>query len=124
MKYFIACAYITLATSLPYVSAQEKPRVFISDSQSWEIMGGFSANKDHAAGSIAGGASPQTAEIIKTFTKKCPGVIVTMNREKANYVALIEHEGAKTIWQKDTKFALFTNDGDAIKSDSARTIGG
>lgn len=45
-------------------------------------------------------------------------------REKANYVALIEHEGAKTIWQKDTKFALFTGDGDAIKSDSARTIGG
>jgi hypothetical protein len=97
--------------------------VFISDSQSWELSGGFAATKDAAAGSIRAGAKPQTAEIIKTFGEKCSGVIVTIKPDKADYVVLIEHEGGKGWNQKDNKFAVFKADGDAIKSGSTRTIG-
>lgn len=103
---------------------KEKPRVFISDSKSWEMAGGFTANKDIAAGSIRGGARPQTAEIIKTFGEKCPDVIVTLKQEKADYVVLLEHEGGKPGLRKDNKFALFNEEGDSIKSGSTRTVGG
>lgn len=104
-------------------SKDEKPRVFVSDSKSWAIAGGFAATRDAASGSIRGGARPQTAEIIKTVGERCPEVIVTMKQEKADYVLLLEHEGGKPLLLRDNKFALFDKDGDSLKSGSARSLG-
>lgn len=72
---------------------------------------------------MRGGARPQTAEIIKTLTERCPDVTITMKSEKADYVLLLEHEGGKALLLRDNKFALFDKDGDSIKSGSARTLG-
>jgi hypothetical protein len=116
--------------ALPFViQAQEpakeptKPRVFITDSHSWEISGGFNANESGAAGRTSGGAKPQTAEIVKTFEQKCPGVTVTAKKERADFVVLIDHEGGKEFVQKDTKYVTYNKDGDSIKSGSVRSIG-
>ncbi|HZS04952.1 MAG TPA: hypothetical protein VFD58_08970 [Blastocatellia bacterium] len=46
-----------------------------------------------------------------------------MNREKADYIVLPEHEGGKSAIKKDNKFALFNRDGDAIRSGSTRSLG-
>jgi hypothetical protein len=52
----------------------DKARVFITDSQSWE-MGGYSGGSGGAGGGMVhGGARPQTAEIVKTFGERCPQV--------------------------------------------------
>ena len=126
-----ALALVTLVVAITTAccgpaNAQEekaKPRVFITDSQSWEIAGGFTATADSAAGSIHGGAKPQTAEIIKTFGEKCEGAIVTMKAESADYIVMLEREGGKKLYLKDNKFAVFKKDGDAIKSGSTRTLG-
>ena len=124
-----------LLLALPSLAA-EKPRVFITDSKSWEMAGGFAAwhqgsgSSDNysesggAAGRISGGARPQTAEVMKTFGEKCPEVIVTMKAEKASYVVLLEHEGGKKLLQKDNKVVVFNSDGDMIFSRSTRTLGG
>ena len=61
-------------------AAQEKQRLFVTDSQSWEIAGGFGATNGIAAGAVKGGARPQTVEVIKTFSERCPSVIVTMDK--------------------------------------------
>jgi hypothetical protein len=110
------------------VVAQEpekaKPRVFITDSQSWEIAGGFAATGGTASGIVRGGARPQTAEIIKTFGEKCPDVTVTMKSDNADYIILLDREGGKALYLKDSKFAVFKKDGDSIKAGSTRTIGG
>lgn len=128
MKYLkprsLFCLTLLLAISIAAQEEKAKPRVFITDSQSWELAGGFGATKDAAAGTVRGGAKPQTAEIIKTFGEKCPDVTVTMKSEAADYVVMIEREGAKTVYAKDNKFAVFRKDGDAIKSGSTRTVGG
>jgi len=125
MKNIIASICLSFLL-VPCVAQEEKPkpRVFITDSQSWEIAGGFSGNRDAAAGSVRGGARPQTAEIVKTFGEKCPDVIVTMKPEAADYVVMIEREGAKALYLKDNKFAVFKADGDSIKAGSTRTMGG
>jgi len=119
---------IIMAASCGAVAAQEpekaKPRIFITDSKSWELAGGFSANSDIAVGAVRGGARPQTAEVIKTFGEKCPDATVTMKSESADYIVLLEHEGGKALLRKDSKFAVFKKDGDAIKSGSTRTVGG
>jgi hypothetical protein len=108
------------------VFAQEeksKPRVFVTDSESWEVSGGFGSTRDAATGRVIGGAKPQTGEIIKTIGQKCPGVIVTMKAENANYVLLLEHAGGETIFARDNKYAIFNKDGDSIKSGSTRSLG-
>jgi hypothetical protein len=108
------------------LAAQQKsanPRVFVSDSQSWETSGGFAARRNGAVGASRGGARPQTAEIIKTVNETCKDVTVTMKQDNADYVLLLEHEGGKRLLRADNKYALFNKDGDAIKSGSTRALG-
>lgn len=92
--------------------AQDKPRVFITDTKSWEVRGN------------AGGARPQTAEVIKTFGEKCPLVTINNKEEKADYVVLVDHEGGKSWYKKDNKVAVFNDNGDSIVSKSTRSLGG
>jgi len=40
--------------------AQEKPRIFVTDSQSWAAVGGFGAANGTGVGAMAAGSSPQT----------------------------------------------------------------
>lgn len=44
-----------------------KVRVYVSDSESWEVAGGWGAANGTGGGHESGGARPQTAEIIKTL---------------------------------------------------------
>ena len=101
----------------------EKPRVFITDSKSWEIAGGGGGSSDGFGGATRGGARPQTAEIIKTFGERCPSVIPNNKQEKADYIVLLDHEGGKSWVQKDNKVAVFDWNGDTILSRSTRSLG-
>jgi hypothetical protein len=104
--------------------AANNPRVFITDSQSWETKGGVGGSSDGFGGASRGGARPQTAEIIKTFNQRCPNAIVNNKREKADYVILLDHEGGKDVIGRDNKIAIFAEpSGDAIFSRSTRALG-
>jgi hypothetical protein len=105
-------------------AAQQKPRVFVTDSQSWEVRAGGGGSSEGFGGAASGGARPQTAEIIKTFGERCPDVIINNKQEKADYVVLLDHEGGKSILVKDNKVAVFNRDGDTIVSHSTRSLGG
>lgn len=86
------------------------------------MHGGWGAANGSGGGSEAGGARPQTAEIIKTFSERCPDVIVTNKSEIANYAVTLDHEGGKGALRKDNKVAVFRRDGDAILSKSTREL--
>jgi PEGA domain len=100
-----------------------QPRVFITDSNSWEMSGGFGGTSAGLGGVVRGGARPQTAEIIKTFGDKCPQVTVTMKQEAADFVVLLDHEGGKGVIRRKDKVAVFQRNGDSIFSHSTRSIG-
>jgi len=102
---------------------QGKPRVFVMDSHSWEVKGGSGAADGTGGGSVSGGARPQTAEIIKTFNQRCPEVTITMSREKADFVVLLEHEGGKDLIRRDNKVVVTNKDGDVFYSNSTRSLG-
>lgn len=102
---------------------KERPRVFVTESQSWEISGGLGGVDDVIGGAVSGGARPQTAEVIKTFNERCPEAVVTNRKDRADYVLVLDHEGGKGQIRRDNKFALFDRDGDAIKSGSTRSLG-
>jgi len=113
---------LALLTSAAF--AGDNPRVFVTDSASWEIGGSAAGVDGTGAGRGAGGARPQTAEIIKTFNQRCPNVIITSRKEKADYIVLLDHEGGKDAISRDNKIAIFNNaSGDAIFSRSTRSLG-
>jgi len=105
------------------VPSDGKIRVFVTDSQSWEVRGGWGAANGSGGGSESGGARPQTAEIIKTLGERCPEVTVTSKADMANYAVTPDHEGGKGALRRHNKVAVFRRDGDAIYSKSTIELG-
>jgi hypothetical protein len=106
-------------------SSDNRPRVFIEESESWEIESDpvFSSTDKKgrvtiSGGETKGGAKPRTAEIMKRFTEQCKNCVVTMYREKADFIVRLDHEGGKDIFNKDNKLAVFNREGDLIASGS------
>ena len=103
----------------------EKPRVFVSDSQSWSIGSHSGGGGGAFASRTAGGARPQTAEIIKTLGERCPQVVVNNIQEKADYIVVLDHEGGKGALSHKNKVAVFARvSGDSIVSKSTVSLGG
>jgi len=103
----------------------EPARVFITDSQSWSIAGSSGGGGGAFAGTMAGGARPQTAEIIKTFGERCPQVKINNIQEKTDYIVLLDHEGGKGALRHKNKVAVFARvSGDSIVSKSTLSLGG
>ena len=68
---------------------------------------------------MAGGARPQTAEIIKTFGERCPQVTINNIQTKTDYIVLLDHEGGKGALRHKNKVAVFARvSGDSIVSKS------
>lgn len=103
----------------------EPPRVFITDSTSWETHGFVGGSRSGFAGASSGGARPQTAEIIKTFGQRCPSVIINNRVQVSDYVVELDHEGGKGLLNHKDKVAVFVQtSGDSIFSNSTLSVGG
>ena len=110
------------ATTLP---PGHQPRIFVTDSQSWEVSGGGGGTAGTFGEGGKGGARPQTAEIVKTFTERCPQVIVNNQQRKADYIVTLDHEGGKSFLAHDNKVAVFDAiSGDMVMSKSTLSLGG
>lgn len=122
------CATVSFCqtpATTPAIPSGEKPRVFVTDSQSWEMEGSAGGTGGTFGAHQHGGARPQTAEIIKTFGEKCPTVTVNNIREKAAYIVVLDHEGGKGALQHRNKVVVFdAQSGDSIVSKSTLSLGG
>jgi len=123
INFAVLALLVIPAAAQTSTSDPQKARVFVTDSQSWQMTGNSGGNSDAHAGHMSGGARPQTAEIIKTFGQRCSQVVVNNKQDKADYVVVLDHEGGKSILAHDNKVAVFNIDGDAIVSHSTRSLG-
>ena len=105
-------------------AAADKPRVFVTESQSL-LLGGASVGETKGSLLVTGGTSPQNVEVLKNFIQRCPGVIVTANLEKADYIVRLDHEETSpaTPFVRGNKVAVFNKDQDLIYSGSTRFLG-
>jgi coproporphyrinogen III oxidase-like Fe-S oxidoreductase len=73
---------------------------------------------------VAGGSSPQNVEVMKTFLRRCPAVLVTGNREKADFVVRLDHQepNPTTLFVRANKVAVFNKNNDLIYSTPTRTL--
>src|SRR3984885_2640959 len=116
----------TPASSPPTTSSdQDKPRIYVTDSNSWSMQGSAGGTNGTFAASSSGGARPQTAEIIKTFGQRCPQVVTNNRVDSANYIVELDHEGGKGLLTHKDKIAVFVQKtGDSIFSKSTLSVGG
>src|SRR5258708_28023335 len=106
-------------------ATQDKARVFITDSQSWEMRGRAGGTSGGFGGETHGGARPQTAEIIKTFGERCPQVVTKNIQVNTRYVVVLDHEGGKGFLTHRNKVAVFNRlSGDSVVSKSTLSLGG
>lgn len=116
----------TQQPAAPVVLADaDKPRIYVTESDSWQVSGAASGSHGSFGAYSSGGASPQTAEIIKTFGQRCPNTVVNNRPEMADYVVNLQHEGGKGLLRKKDKVAVFVRKtGDSIFSESTLSVGG
>lgn len=126
-------AVLCLAVYLPsvaqnqssYPPSTDKPRVFVTDSESWEMSGSGGGANGAWGAQTHGGARPQTAEIIKTFGERCPQVTPNNKQDIADYIVLLDHEGGKGALRHKNKVAVFQKvSGDIVISHSTLSLGG
>lgn len=65
-----------------------KPRVYVSDTQSWTASGGFGRASSIPEGKLYGGYDPELTDVYQGFTSNCAAVVVTQEKSKANYAVL------------------------------------
>jgi PEGA domain len=125
----VLLAQVSLSQTQPAAPQQattaDKPHVFISDSESWEMSGSAGGSNGNWGAHSQGGARPQTAEIIKTFGERCQQVIVNNKQDMADYIVLLDHEGGKSVLRHKNKVAVFQKvSGDVVISHSTLSLGG
>jgi hypothetical protein len=121
----ISLVCVVLVLCVQVLRADDKPRVYVTDSASWETRSAGGGTAGGFGGASAGGARPQTAEIIKTLGQRCPGVIPNNHLEASDYVLELDHEGGKGLLAHKDKVAVFVRStGDSIFSKSTLSVGG
>jgi len=115
---------VLLGALLP-VAAVEKPRVFITESQAVQLAGAAALGEAKGAVSLTGGTSPANIEVMKTFLQRCPRVVVTANREKADYVVRLDHEEVNptTPFVRGNKVAVFDKNEELIYTNTTKLLG-
>ena len=64
---FLIFPAVAQQSTVPPSAEEAKPRVYVTDSDSWQVEGSAGGANGTFAAHSSGGARPQTAEIIKTF---------------------------------------------------------
>jgi hypothetical protein len=123
---FTCSALLLMATIPGLAAAAEKPRVFITESTATQVSGNAAVADVKGSLALTGGTSPQNVEVMKAFAQRCPAVIVTANREKADYLVRLDHEAINptTPFTHGNKVAVFNGNEDLIYSNSSRLLGG
>jgi hypothetical protein len=99
-------------------TAAEKPRIYVTESGTPQL---------DAKGALqfAGGSSPQNVEVMKAFSQHCSGVVVTANREKADFIVRLDHEepNPTTLFTYGNKVAVFNKSEDLIYTGHTHLLG-
>lgn len=125
MNATFACPALLVFAMSAFGGPAQKPRVFITESGSPQASGDAAVGDAKGSLAIVGGTSPQNIEVMRAFSQHCPGVIVTADRDKAEYLIRLDHDpiNPTTPFVHGNKVAVFDKSDDLIYSNSTRTLG-
>jgi hypothetical protein len=124
MQAKIACSALVAIGLSGLAAAAEKPRVFITESASPQLSGDAAVTDVKGSLAFTGGTTPQNVEVMKAFVQRCPDIVVTANRDKADYLVRLDHEAINptTLFVHGNKVAVFNKNEDLIYTDSSRLL--
>lgn len=124
MQAQLACSALIAIGLSGSAAAAAKPRVFITESASPQLSGDGSVADAKGSLTFTGGTSPQNVEVMKAFVQRCPNVIVTANRDKADYLVRLDHDAISptTLFVHGNKVAVFDKNDDLIYTNSSRML--
>jgi len=104
--------------------AADKPRIYVTESQAAHLTGDAASGELKGSLKFTGGTSPQNIEVMRTFADRCPSVIVTSDREKADFTVRLDHEAPSPVtpFTRGNKVAVFNKNSDLIYSSSTRVL--
>jgi hypothetical protein len=126
MKRMLACLGVSsiVVSCLLAAPPASKTRIFVTESTAPQASG--DAAVADAKGSLAftGGTSPQNVEVMWAFERYCPAVVITANREKADYLVQFDHEAINptTPFTHGNKVAVFDRNEDLVYTNATRVL--
>jgi hypothetical protein len=109
-------------------SDSSKPRIYVSDTESWMASGGFGNPSTVAPGNLYGGYNPEMVDIYQDFTSDCPAAVVTQQKSKADYVVLFDKQSSKKGLTglgglvKVNKVTVLSKNGETLLSETSHSV--
>lgn len=104
-----------------------KPRVYVSDTESWNESGGFGNPSSVAPGALYGGYNPDLVDVYQDFTSGCSAITVTQKKADADFVVLFDKGTPKKGFAglhglvKVNKVTVLSKTGGTLLSETARS---
>lgn len=101
-----------------------KPRVFLAGSEPERISGEALLGESRGAIELTRSAPSYDIESMRTFTRHCPGVVMTTRREKADIIIRVERDDPNptTPFVKANKIAVFNLNDELVYATRARLL--
>jgi hypothetical protein len=118
-----------LAAALMLAAAQNaapaKIFVFLAGSEPERISGEAHLGETRGALELTRSTPSYDIESMRTFTRQCPGVVMTTRRDKADVIIRVEREAPSptTPFVKANKIAVFNLNDELVYATSARLLG-
>ena len=128
MRHFARLSLVVVVLSL-FVSAQDKPRVFVQGKGSEDVNtnGGAAGGQHWAAwGSRSTiDSHDESMEVTKDLQKNCTGVTVTLNQSNADYTVLLNRESKKNrgLLRSNSQVEVANKAGDILGTTATHTVG-
>lgn len=117
----------TAVTAAPQDTGPHKPKVYISDSQSWEDTGGFGNAPNGNSETLYAGYNPEMVDVYENFTADCSAVTVVQEKSGADYAILFDKgsskKGVKGLGGlvKVNKITVLTRTGETLLSQESHS---
>jgi hypothetical protein len=101
-----------------------KPRVFLAGAEPERISGEALLGESRGALELTRSTPSYDIESMRTFTRQCPGVVVTTRRDKADIMIRVERDDPNptTPFVKANKIAVFNLDDELVYATRARLL--
>lgn len=112
-----------------FVSAQEKPRVFVQGKGSQDVNSDGAAAGGHHWGTWGSRTTidshDESMEVTKDLQKDCSGVIVTLNSSNADYTVLLNRESKKNrgLLRSNNQIEVANKAGDILGTGDTHSVG-
>jgi hypothetical protein len=104
-----------------------KPRVYLSDTQSWNETEGFSNPSSVAPDKLYAGYNPEMADVYQNFTSDCAAVTFVQEKSNADYAILFDKGASKKGLTglgglvKVNKVTVLSRNGETIATESSHS---